>query len=197
MDAAMLAQATTGGSDDPAQPPQVTIAPFAGRPGREREIAGRNAERWYRALGAQQVTVVVDEGDAFADALTGTDLLVLPGGSPDRLLEALLPHVDLMRTARHGALAISGASAGAMVLCRWTVLPGARARIVPGLGLAAVDLVLPHYRGSTRWLDGARGVLPDGAFVLGLPERSGVILRPDGTRSPAGVERVAELTFAG
>jgi hypothetical protein len=195
MDAAMLATAWFASPDGAAGSPRVVIAPFAGRPGREREVAGRNAERWYRALGADDVTVVVDEGDPFAEALTGADLLVLPGGSPARLLDALLPHADRLRAAGDGSTAISGASAGAMVLCRWTVLPEGRTRIVPGLGIAGIDLVLPHYRGSTGWLDGARRVLPDAAVVLGLPERSGVILRPDGTRLPVGVAPVEQVTL--
>ena len=80
-----------------------------------------------------------------------------------------------------------------MVLCRWTVMPGGRPRIVPGLGIVDVDLVVPHYRGSSDWLTGAREVLPVDAVVLGLPERSGVILSPDGQQRPVGQEPVQRL----
>jgi cyanophycinase-like exopeptidase len=197
MDAAMLSEARSRAERDHRREARVLVAPFAGRPGRERQIAGNNAHRWYRELGAQQVTVVLDEGDGFVEALGHTDLLVLPGGSPQRLLEALVPHADRLRAAtRTAATAISGASAGAMVLCRWTVLPSARPRIVPGLGIADVDLVLPHFRGSSGWLDAARSALPANAVVLGLPERSGVIFRADGTQLPVGVEPIQQLTLA-
>jgi cyanophycinase-like exopeptidase len=185
MDAAMLA-----GPD--GAPRRVLVAPFAGAPGREREIAGANAERWYRGLGACDVTVLLEDAELTA-ALDGAGLLVLPGGSPARLLEALSPHAEALRAALDRGVAVSGASAGAMVLCAATVLPGAPVRAVPALGLAEVDLVLPHYRGSTRWLDAARPVLRPGAVVLGLPERSGVILGPDGQLRAVGVEPFTRL----
>jgi cyanophycinase-like exopeptidase len=151
MDAAMLAGS---GSTAGSRPVRVLIAPFAGRPGRERSVAADNATRWYRSLGAEQISTAPDQDDTFAESLRGADLLVLPGGSPSRLVEALAPHRDALRAANEFGLAISGASAGAMVLCRWTVLPGAELRTVPGLGLVGVDLVLPHFRGGTDWLTG-------------------------------------------
>jgi len=193
MDAAMLypsAAAGTGG--DATVPRRVLVAPFAGRPGRERQVAGANAERWYRGLGATDVEVVVAEAD-FGPALARAELLVLPGGSPSRLLEALAPHEAAIRAANQRGTAISGASAGAMVLCRWTVLPDAGMRVAPGLGLVPVDLVLVHYRGSRSWLDAALAQLPADPVVLGLPERSGALVRPDGAWTSAGVGPVTRL----
>lgn len=169
----------------------VLVAPFAGRPGRERRMAGDNAARWYRELGATQLEVAAEEGPGFEQALAVAGLLVLPGGSPQRLLEALSPSIDALQAAVHNGTAISGASAGAMVLCRWTVLPEGRRRVTAGLGVVGVDLVLPHYSGGTGWLDVARDVLPAGALVLGLPERSGTIVHPDGRRTDAGVHPVS------
>lgn len=189
MDRAML----TGpgdGSTGPAR--RVLVAPFAAAPGRERQVAGDNAARWYRGLGATEVAVSLTE-DTLLPALSQADLLVLPGGSPARLLRALIPFRTALLEACEAGLAVSGASAGAMVLCRFTVLPGRHPETVPGLALAPVDLVLPHFRGDTRWLDAARSVLPDGASVLGLPERSGVIIGNEGPR-PVGVEPVVELS---
>ncbi len=183
MDTAVLAAAGPG---------PVRIAAFAGRPGRERQVAGQNALRWYRALGAGDVAVVEAEEDLPA-ALDGAALLVLPGGSPARLLGALRPHREHLVSALEAGLAISGASAGAMVLCRWTVLPEGHRRTEAALGLADVDLVLPHYSGSGAWLKGAADVLPDGARVLGLPERSGLLLTAAGEQM-LGVSPVSELT---
>jgi hypothetical protein len=186
MDSAMLL-----GPDGVSRP--VLVAPFAGRPGREREVAGRKAERWYRGLGATQVEVVLTEDDAFAAALLAVGLLVLPGGSPSRLLAALTPHQAALRSALERGWWISGASAGAMVLCRSTVLPDRGRVVVPALALAPVDLVVPHFGGgdASSWLAGAD--LPDDALVLGLPERSGVLVDPIGHRLDVGVSPVTRL----
>jgi len=144
MDAAML-WAHGDGLGPEGLPRRVLVAPFAGRPGRERHVAGGNADRWYRGLGARSVTVVTDEGDAFGAALDGLhgpdggdpaagrrpdggDLLVLPGGSPARLLGAIAPHRAALAAALGRGVVVSGASAGAMVLCGWTVLEPVRVR---------------------------------------------------------------------
>ena len=187
MDAMMLARPD-------GEPRRVVVLPFAGRPGREQAMASANARRWYLGLGAQAVRTVSPDPGALTDALADADLLVIPGGSPSRLLEALAPHADLLRAARAAGLAIRGASAGAMVLCRWTVLPEGGAEVVPALGLVDVDLVVPHYRpGARAWLERARPVLPAAPAVLGLPERSGVVLGVDGTRVAVGVAPVVDL----
>lgn len=195
MDVAVLSAAPSRGGDGP----RVVIAPFAGRAGREREIAGANGRRWYAGLGARPPVVVLDEAEPFAEALADPQptLLVLPGGSPARLLAALQPHrLALADFVRRGG-AVSGASAGAMVLCRWTVLPEARPHVVAGLAVADVDIVLPHYRGNTAWLNGARQVLPSDAVALGLPERSGILLRSGGSREALGVEPYVTIALDG
>ncbi len=175
-------------------PRRVLVAPYAGRAGREQQTAAANVRRWYEGLGATRVDAIAEGelGQALAGA--GDALLVLPGGSPSRLLDALAPHADALMQALADGLAVSGASAGAMVVCRWTVLPDRGRRVVPGLSLVPVDLVLPHYRGDAGWLDAARDQLPDGPDVLGLPERSGVVVRADGSRLPLGVSPVATLS---
>lgn len=183
MDETMLAA-------DDGSPRSVRVLPFAAAAGREREVAAGNARRWYTALGARDVTAVTDE-DGVAEALSGapeTTLVVLPGGSPHRLLQALAPHAERLAAALRSGVSVSGASAGAMVLCRWTVLPGGGSlRVVPALGVVDVDLVLPHFvSGRTAWLDAAGDTLPPDRVVLGLPERSGVILAPGGVFEPAG-----------
>jgi hypothetical protein len=79
-----------------------------------------------------------------------------------------------------------------MVACRWTLLPDRRHGSVPqvaeGLGCVDVDLVVPHYRrgGAAGWLHAAAEVLGPDPLVLGLPERSGVLLPPAGS-GPGGV----------
>ena len=175
-------------------PRRVLIAPLAGRPGREREVAAANARRWYVGLGARDVTVTLQES-AFAAALADAELLVLPGGSPSRLLEALGPHEAAMRSSSERGMAINGSSAGAMVLCRTTALPGSAVRVVPALGLVPIDLVIPHYRGDDGWLEAARPLLPRNAVALGLPERSGALVDADGAWEPTGVAAPTLLTL--
>jgi hypothetical protein len=65
---------------------------------------------------------------------------------------------------------ISGASAGAMVLCTYTALPGAGV----GGGLSLVPgVAIPHFDGSNWWnLD-----LPEDIPRWGLPECGGVVFR--------------------
>ena len=181
MDAALLAAASGR---------RIVVLPFALRPGRDREQTGTAALRWFQGLGCDDVRIAADETDdkSFADA----DVLVLPGGSPARLLAALRPHAETLRGLVDDGVALIGAGAGAMVLCRWTVLPEGRPSVESGLGLVDVDLVLPHYGGSDAWLRWARADLPPGSVALGLPERSGVIV--DGSRRrSAGVGVFSEL----
>ncbi len=187
MDTAMLT-----GPD--GAPRRVVLVPFAGRPGREQAMASANARRWYLGLGAQEVRTATPEPGDLVDALAEAELLVIPGGSPTRLLAALAPHAETLRAAVASGLAVSGASAGAMMLCRWTVLPEGAVQVVAALGLVDVDLVVPHYRpGASAWLDRARPLLPADPVVLGLPERSGAVLRGDGTWVAAGVTPVVDL----
>ena len=166
----------------------VVVTALAGAPGREYKTATDNGVRHFLACGAVEVVAAPDvreDSDGALRVLRTARLLVLPGGSPARLLTALLStpvgqHVhDLV--ADGGA--VMGASAGAMVLGAWTVLPERRGPdgelgLAEGLGLVPGVAVVPHWRtGASRpdWLQalrGARGPLT----VLGLPEESGVLV---------------------
>ena len=123
---------------------------------------------------------VVAAPDARADpagALAGLEsasIIVLPGGSPSRLLGALQDFaIDaLLRRFLDSGGILMGASAGAMVLCERTWLPD-RGRIADGLGLVSRALVLPHWSpdGLAEFGGGGAGIT-----VLGLPEQSGVMV---------------------
>ena len=112
-------------------------------------------------------------------------LLVLPGGSPSRLLAALaLTTVAESLAALHADGAVlMGASAGAMVLCPWTVLPDKRSAgamaVEAGLGLVGDLLVVPHWSGGSSrgdWLRSVDAAVPATTTVLGIPEASGVLV---------------------
>ena len=160
----------------------VVVTSLAGAPGREYDTANRNGVTHFERLDAPSVVAApdarVDEAAAYALA-RHAGLLVLPGGSPSRLLEALT--TTRMGAAIEEVLAsggvVMGASAGAMVLCEHTWLPDRGGTVVRGLGLVPDSIVLPHW--SDDRLDQATRLLhqlPEGTVALGLPEQSGLLV---------------------
>lgn len=177
MDADVLTVAGAAGVARTGDTRRGSVAVLAGAARRGTDYAGasKRARRHYEALGAS-VVVVPDPRDGLEASLRSlTDdiaLLVLPGGSPASLRE-VLSGVILQRVVElHDAgMSISGASAGAMVLCTRMVRPNGRAEVVDGIGL--VDgLALPHWTpGSDRgW------PVPADLDLWGLPECGGVIV---------------------
>lgn len=165
-----------------AGPGTVAVLAGAARPGSDYVDASSRATRHYAALGADVVTVPDPrEGvGAALDVLTEeVALLILPGGSPASLRDVLSGEVEDRVSEMHAhGLTISGASAGAMVLCRRMVRPGGSAdatEVVDGLGLVE-GLALPHWSpGSDRgW------PVPDDLELWGLPECGGVVIAGDG-----------------
>ncbi|MDX6246432.1 MAG: Peptidase family [Frankiales bacterium] len=155
-------------------PGPVVVLPSAAAQGREYVTAGRNAFAYYTGLGAEVLVAPDPREDLLGavGAIRTAALVVLPGGSPARLVEALV--ATALGAALAAAPGISGASAGAMVLCSTTVLPDvAEHPLVPGMGLVPDCLVVPHFAGSLRWIEPASEGPP---LVLGLPECSGVII---------------------
>ena len=166
----------------------VVVSALAGEPGRDYATASENGVRHFRALGADDVVAAPDAREDREDregaltALRRARLLVLPGGSPSRLLEALratgADEVVAELLAAGGV--VSGSSAGAMVLGGWTVLPdrrGARGMdVVPALAAVPGVLVVPHWTGEGRgdWLRAVEDAVPADLTVLGIPEQSGV-----------------------
>lgn len=154
----------------------VVIATLAGAPGREYDTAGANGVRHFTGLGAEALSApdARSEPAAAESAWRSASLLVLPGGSPARLLTALRTTgfdrllVDLLDQGT----GVMGASAGAMVLCERTWLPE-QGTVEAGLGLVPDTLVLPHWDARRRPPDGA-----DAVRVLGIPEQSGVLVLP-------------------
>ena len=164
-------------------PGAVAVTALAGAPGREYETANRHGVAHYGGLGADDVRGVPDareDPEGARRALAGACVLVLPGGSPARLLEALQTTVVGQRVREvldEGGLVV-GSSAGAMVVSAWTVLPDRTGMpVVRGLGLVPGVLVVPHWTGRRAdWLRAARAGTPRGTRVLGLPEESGVLV---------------------
>lgn len=170
----------------------VAVLPLASAPGHEYETTAAEAVRHFGALGAS--TVVVADPAAPQDAVRTARLVVLPGGSPRRLRAALTGELRAALAAAAAAAdrVLLGASAGAMLLCGWTVLPEDGLAAAEGLGLVADFAVLPHYTGPRPEWEAA--LRPHGVDLLGIPERSGVLL--DGEHVTAVGEAPAVLVTA-
>ncbi|MCW2600958.1 MAG: peptidase dipeptidase [Frankiales bacterium] len=166
----------------------VVITALAAEPGADYRTATANGVSHFRVLGASEVAAAPDvrEDPAAALAVLRTArLLVLPGGSPSRLLTALTtsPVGELLASLLDDGGTVLGASAGAMVLGSWTVLPDRRGPaglvVAEGLGVVPGILVVPHWSGGTGrsdWLRAIKEGVPAGISVLGLPEESGVFV---------------------
>ena len=179
MDAELLRRADGG---------PVVVSALAGAEGREYRMAGENGVRHFQALGAQDVSMAPDvreDPKGAVEALRRARLLVLPGGSPSRLLDVLQRTAvgALVQELHDDGVVVSGSSAGAMVVCEWTVLPDRKGpkgtAVARGLGLAAGLVVVPHWSGGSSrgsWLRAIDETVPSGVQVLGLPEESGVLV---------------------
>lgn len=165
----------------------VVVTALAGTPGRDYRTASEAGVRHFRSLGAVDVAAAPDAREDLPGALAAlrrARLIVLPGGSPSRLLEALRDTgVDeVLRELLADGGVVCGSSAGAMVLGGWTVLPDRRTGSAPvverGLGVLPEVLVVPHWSGSGRadWLDAVEATVPPDVVVLGIPEQSGVLV---------------------
>ena len=170
---------------------RVVVTALAGAPGSDYDTATANGVRHFRAVGAPDVVGAPDarsDPKAAAELLRTARLLVLPGGSPSRLLAALraTPVGDIVATLLEDDAVVMGASAGAMVLCPWTVLPDKRTSgglaVETALGLVPDVLVIPHWSGGSSrgdWLRAIEAAVPEGAQVLGIPEESGVLVEDE------------------
>lgn len=160
--------------------PAVVLA-GAARPGSDYAGASARTVAHYRRLGVD-VEIVPDPRNDHAAALGAlhddVGLVVLPGGSPSGLLDVLTMKgpggrpslADRLIELWTSGAALSGASAGAMVLCTSTATPDRSADRAAGLGL--VDgMAIPHWSpGSER-----RWALPD-TQLWGLPECGGALI---------------------
>ncbi len=174
MDALLLATAGHG---------LVVLLPLAGAPGREYDTAGANGARYYRDLGATDVSVAPDARQDPAgalDAVTNATFLVIPGGSPRRLRDAVVGtrlHDAITAAAADPDRVVTGSSAGAMVLCATTLLPGRGApEVGAGFGVVEDFAVIPHFSGANPRWERALREYASGVDVLGIPECSGVLL---------------------
>jgi peptidase E len=158
--------------------PVVTIVPLAAGP-RARARTVSLAVTWWKQLGAT-VVVAPRAINGALQAVDEADIVVLPGGMPDRLHGRLvgtpLWHriVDRWRQGTH----VSGSSSGAMVLGRWrqSVLPPFA--LQTGFDLVPSVAVAPHYdqpvpRAFAAW----RARTHPRLTIVGIDERTALVGR--------------------
>jgi cyanophycinase-like exopeptidase len=166
----------------------VVVTALASELGRQYRAASENGLAHLRALGASGAVVAPDvreHSDEALAVLRQARVIVLPGGSPSRLLTSLseTPVGALVVELVADGGAVLGASAGAMLLGDWTVLPEQRGptglAVVRGLGVVPGVIVVPHWSGGSSrsdWLRAIKDGVPADVEVLGLPEESGVVV---------------------
>jgi cyanophycinase len=183
---------------------QAVVVPTAAARGRPDLAAANGVEALRHVAAAAGIELdaaplrVVDVESAddpqLAARLGTADLIHLPGGDPD-LIPTLLPGTaawSAITSARARGAVLAGASAGAMALGGWTWTPRGG---IAGLGLVPEIIVVPHADARSwtanlqRFGDGA----PAGLGVLGLGERTGVLIPDDG--SPWRVVGAAEVRW--
>jgi len=161
----------------------IVVLAAAAQPGSQYATASRNAARYYGNLGGDPAVPAPDpreDLDGCLDTLVQADLIVLPGGSPTELLRVLLDLAggavgDALRERHAAGATISGASAGAMVLCAMTWRADSDGGLTEGLDLVP-GLALPHHEPGREQRAGTPLELP----LWGLPECGGVIIDDSG-----------------
>ena len=182
--------------------PQVVILPLASFR-RQAPAAGALAYDQWTRLGAHATVVL--PGPAFEsraiEAVARADVIVLPGGVPNRLMDGLAGSpvlIEIVARWQAGA-AITGSSAGAMNLFekRLNLYPPDPFRLIPGLGLLSGYLAAPHFdRLRVRsWYRPFIGRL-DVLAVIGIDESTGLVGR-DGSMQVLGAGTVSIATGAG
>lgn len=167
-----------------ARSPAVVVLPFASLPWQATAAGGLARSHWTR-IGARVEVVYRQRGIpdlATVEAIRNADVIVLPGGVPNRLVGAMagtLLWEEIAARWRTGA-AITGSSAGAMALFerRLSLYPPSPLRLIPGLGLLAGYVAGPHFDRlrARQWHDFVlRRITPLG--ILGLDESTGLVGR--------------------
>ncbi len=184
----VLAEAAAG------RPAYVVCAAIRTRP----EQAVATARRWFATVGVDMTELRVrSRRDASAtvtvDAALSAGLVYLAGGDPGRTVQLLIgtPVWDAIVAAWRGGAALAGSSAGAMALCRWTLVRDSwpqhdTRRAVDALGVVPDSALLPHFDTfGERWIPSARDALGAAATLVGVDERSAAVWR-EGTWTAMG-----------
>jgi cyanophycinase len=160
----------------------ICVIPTAAAPDHNHVRAGRNADNWFRSLGARQVSVLplidrlsADQPD-IAGALRQARFIYMLGGFTHYLGQTLLGSAcwEAILDAYQAGAVVGGSSAGAMVLCQTYYDPGG-GQVADGLNLVPNSCVLPHHNTfGSGWAPKLRKLLPY-ATLIGIDERTGML----------------------
>ncbi|HEX5589633.1 MAG TPA: Type 1 glutamine amidotransferase-like domain-containing protein, partial [Candidatus Limnocylindrales bacterium] len=166
LDRAAVAASGRGAATPALRVELLTTAVARHRPDMAFAVGSAALERVAAAAGSELPRLhlrharVVDETSAadtdIAERLATADLVYLPGGDPDAVVEILVGSAALraVAAARARGAVVAGASAGAMALGERTWTPGG---YVGGFGWAGRLVVVPH---ASEWrLASARGAV--------------------------------------
>jgi cyanophycinase-like exopeptidase len=130
--------------------PEVLILPLASFRSQAVACGALAVSHWSR-LGARAHAVIPKSGvdRVSLEMVEGADVVVLPGGVPNRLMAALAG-TSLLRaiiSRWEAGAALTGSSAGAMALFerRLNLYPPDPFRLIPGFGLLDGFVVAPHF----------------------------------------------------
>jgi cyanophycinase len=192
----ILAEAAAG------RPAYVVCAAVPTHPERPADTA----RRWFAQLEVDMVELRVrSRSDASAagtvEAARSAGLVYIAGGDPGRTVQILAgtPVWDAIVGAWRAGAALAGSSAGAMALCRWTLVRDrwpdhATRRPIDALALVPDCAVLPHYDTfGERWVPSAQRSLGASTPLLGLDEHTAAVWH-GGAWSVAGPGSVTVAT---
>ncbi|MDJ0988060.1 MAG: Type 1 glutamine amidotransferase-like domain-containing protein [Desulfobacterales bacterium] len=178
----------------------INIVPAAAAPDDNHQRAGQNGVRWFKQLGAANVSSLPLINRRSADdpkvveALQQSKMIYLLGGFPRHLAQSLAGSDSwqaMLRAHQAGAV-IAGSSAGAMVLCDTYYDPHAK-EALRGLGLIPGACVLPHHNTfGQSWVPELKQRFPD-MILIGIDEQSGML--NDGPQGCWQVTGAGEVTL--
>jgi cyanophycinase len=165
---------------------KLIIIPTAAAPDNNSKRAGNTALKWFRTLGAKNISVlpIIDKKSAddpeLSAELDRANLIYILGGFPGYLCDTLKETrcLDaLLCTYEKGAV-LAGSSAGAMVLCEWYFDPMAK-EVKKGIGILKNTILIPHYDTFGRsWHPGYIDKISYARYV-GIDEQTGMINQAD------------------
>mgnify|MGYP001084306978 CR=1 FL=1 len=160
----------------------IRIVPAAAAPDNNHQRAGQNGVRWFKDLGAVNVSAVplIDrksaDDPAVVAALHRAKMVYLLGGFPRHLAQSLAGSKSwqaILSAHRSGTI-IAGSSAGAMILCAHYYDPYEN-NLLDGLGLVAGTCILPHHDTFGQgWAPELMQRLP-GVMLIGIDEQTAML----------------------
>lgn len=165
--------------------PQASGQPDAG---------SKSVEFWGKAGVADVQVLDLRDRKKAVKAIESADFVWMPGGDQNRLMKALLEAdmLDAIRARYRSGALVGGTSAGAAVLSATMIVGGESAdlesvraagtAVTEGIGLWAGALVDQHFLKRQRFNRLLAGVLDHPDLVgVGIDERTGVVVHPDGS----------------